>query len=231
MCYLHYTPEMWEYDAPFPGPRPSPRIAWSLPVDIVELAVSLEAFQSQLAQNTTLRLCHRFGSSPLATLPQEILDLIIGYAHDTMKATLRGKWEQNYLCFQSRCSCYHHYSDVQDPNMAASLFRSIRPDEKMEEFTDDERMMLPEELTGSEDDYDYDEVVWDTHNDRQGKWLDQLCLCHKESPNSKAKPGFLRLYEVSRRHIRAIDGLVTLCAAVEISLRLGGDYPALRAVD
>jgi hypothetical protein len=225
---------MWEYDPPSPGPRPSPRLAWSLPVDIVELATSLEAFSSQLAQNTSLRLCHRFGHGPLATLPQEILDQIISHAHEIMKATLRGKWEENYLCFQSRCSRYHHLQrrqpDIQNPKMAAVLFRSIRPDEKLEELSDEECMMLSEELTGSEDDWDYDEMVWDTHNERKYKWLDQLCLCCKESSDPKAQQGFLHLYKVSKKHMRVLCSSVTLYTAIAVSFRPGGDLTARSAL-
>ncbi|KAH7399003.1 hypothetical protein DE146DRAFT_514899 [Phaeosphaeria sp. MPI-PUGE-AT-0046c] len=205
MCYINWDPEMWEYDAISPGPRPSPRLAWSLPVDVVELGVSLEAFSTQLTQNTTLRLCHRFGHGSLTTLPQEILDQIISHAHETMKATLRGKWEQNYLCFQSRCSRYHHHNeywrpDIQDPKVAAAWFRAIRPDEKLEDFTDEGYLMLPEELTESDDEDCEPEWVWDVHKERQGEWLNQLCLCHGASSSSRAEPGFLPLYKLLKSH-------------------------------
>lgn len=110
MCYLNWRPEYWEFSPPSPGPRSMPRLDWAVPVDIVSLGASLEAFSNQLQQNTTLRLCHRFGDGPLSMLPQEILDQVIGEAHKVERDTLWSKWESNFMCYQDRCSRFHHLS-------------------------------------------------------------------------------------------------------------------------
>nr|GFD59780.1 hypothetical protein [Tanacetum cinerariifolium] len=79
--YLHYRPDLEDLDEPpdlLPVPRSYPRLTWAVPVDAAELGASLETIEALSPQIQMLRMCHRFGRAPLSTMPQELLDIVIG---------------------------------------------------------------------------------------------------------------------------------------------------------
>lgn len=210
MCRISWRPEAWEYDYPSPSPRPVPRLAWSLPVDIVELGASLEAYSSQIQQNTTLRLCHRFGHGPLSKVPQEILDQIIGHGHEAMKQSLRLKWTRNYLCFQDRCSPIDHFQPDEDifddiwMHLMEAGWNIGEADKDLDEYTEEERVEMVKDYLNNCSYNPYDELQWEIHDERQDAWLNQICRC---SAPTTAKPGvgFENLNEVSSQQAPILE--------------------------
>jgi hypothetical protein len=226
MCYINWRPEELGYDAPEPGFRPSPRLVWALPVDIVELGASLESFSTQLKQNTTLRLCHRFGEGPLSKLPQEILDQVISHAHEAMKKGLRSKWNQNYMCYQGRCFRSHHYGPG-DPvfeeiwsYVAANLDGEDRPVER--DYTEEERMVMVHEYLDDDGNDSFDDFTWEEHFEQQQAWVHQVCTCKDAK---KTNSGFGHLNEVSGlMPFVVLTGGVPISTAIEVAFRTGCNH-------
>ncbi|KAH8717040.1 hypothetical protein GQ44DRAFT_829512 [Phaeosphaeriaceae sp. PMI808] len=167
--------------------NPPPRLVWAVPIDIVELGASLEAYSNQLLQVKILSLCHRFGGGPLSLLPQEIIDHIISDLHLIEKTALLPKWNNDFVCFQGFCRLVDHsltdeiwyevFVDRRTGNYTGPLL-------KMENYIAAERAeMLQEHLSrfaGS--DHMWAPESWDCHD--------------KNEP----EPSFLHLNSMLRSH-------------------------------
>jgi hypothetical protein len=195
MCYINWRPDPWAFAPPTPGLRPLPRFGWVTPINIVELDAILEVYLKQIEQNTTLRLCHRFGDGPLSKLPQEILDHIISERHESAKEMIRSKWNQNYRCFQGRCTPGQHLEpgesiteEIWQSRFVDNAYSYGHSPRNAQDFTEEQKL----EMVGrylEEDGYDpYDEYLWDIHDGRQNAWLNQICLC-RQKDNSDTKKG------------------------------------------
>jgi hypothetical protein len=207
MCFIHWTPETWEWEAPSPPPRPLPRLAWATPIDIEKLGSSIEAYERQLPAITTLRLCHRFGDGPLSQLPQEILDQIVSNVHQREISECKPKWERNYACFQDSCTTGQHLEPWLINELWDEVFVMGGDLLEDEESDFDPDVYSAEEKASKVIDYvdnnhmELGEWVWETHDARQGAWLALLCTCESRSV-PKAVPAFARLNKV--RMIRGV---------------------------
>jgi hypothetical protein len=197
MCQLNDTP----YNSgamyyPNPPARPIPRLDWAIPIDITDLGASLEAYSHLEASIKMLRLCHRFGSGPLSTLPQEVLEQIIGEAHLSRKHQSLPTWKNSYACFQGRCTSAQYYppndpntesewlecyADVSDWNEEAS---SNPADYTAEEKSE----MMRENLRNDP------ELQTQLHIDSISTWLRRTCLCKAEKDVPAG--GFVRFNDV-----------------------------------
>ncbi|KAJ8118122.1 hypothetical protein OPT61_g838 [Boeremia exigua] len=199
MCYLHhmyeYQDEWSEQDA---VPRSVPRLAWALPVDAAELCASLDTFAALLPHVQTLRLCHRFGSGSLSTLPLELLDLILKMLYESVQAELKRPWDSDFACFQGLCTSPSHL--MVDDNEVERLWNDMfGPEHKLlheekEKYDDDEeeesqytasyeiheKRDMVEDALGESWDYRYEMIV-EAHQDIRQRWLDKLCPCKKRS--------------------------------------------------
>lgn len=210
MCVISYHPDI-DYDSPGPTSRARPLLAWALPVDVVELGASLEAYSCQLSQITTFRLCTKLGHGPISSLPQEIIDQIIDHAQEAMKAQLRPKWNLNYLCFQGRCERAHHFT----PNgrMVDSMWNYVwneesyawdRPAEEVIDATDEDKQEMVREYLEDNGYESYDESVYEEHRQRQDLWLDQVCRCYGKSAGSQERRSFVHLHKVSKTVVQQL---------------------------
>ncbi|KAF1851796.1 uncharacterized protein K460DRAFT_41392 [Cucurbitaria berberidis CBS 394.84] len=203
MCYINWRPNDWSYSPSSPYPRPSPRLAWAAPVDILEFGASIEAYSTQLRQINTLRLCHRFRTGPLSELPQEVLDHIISSLHNMQKAATKPKWERSFACFNNTCTRGHHfppYSKALDE--AWNLIMDDMGSEDSWTYKDDPSeedkvSMLEDYLDGNTEIF----VEWaaDLHSDEQDRWLDMLCPCKSAVPNGN-EANFAQLNNILRTH-------------------------------
>lgn len=132
--------------------RPIPRIAWAVPVDIVTLGASLVAFEKQLPLTTAFRLCNRFSAPPMPTLPQEILELILGELHSLERADVLEEWRLNLDCFQGRCSAAQHIAAVP---VTEELWAG--------------HVLMDEEAA--------EQIAQDAHSNGQEAWLERTCMC------------------------------------------------------
>jgi hypothetical protein len=212
MCYINWRPDYWD-EPQHPEPRPLPRLTWATPVDIIELGASLQAYSNLIPQVTTLRLAHRFGGGPLSTLPQEILDHVISDAQEMEKDKVRPKWNEGYRCFSGRCTrgSHHVASEQHTVRLWDELFGSgcgcgggcgglglNSDDYDLEQKAN----MVVEYFEQDEDDGDFDEMVWDVHNDRQNAWVQQVCLCRRDANPSLKASKFGPLNEVRHLHLQ-----------------------------
>lgn len=77
------------------------------------LGSRLEAYINALDTVTTLRLCHRFGKGPqatISTLPVELVHLIeYQILREEQSATLES-WQKDFKCFKQQCQPIDHFS-------------------------------------------------------------------------------------------------------------------------
>jgi hypothetical protein len=158
----------------------------------------MEAYERQLPTTTALRLCHRFGDGPLSQLPQEILDQVVSEVHQGEKAEIKPNWERTYACYRGSCTPTQHL----DPRRIEELWHEMDMEGDLPvEITRDPDTYSVEEKTDMVADiinsnfYDFDQDIWETHDDRQDAWVTLLCSC-KRPTNSKVVPDFARLNKV-----------------------------------
>lgn len=190
MCCINWRPGEYDYSPRSPGPRPLPQLKWAIPLDPVKLGASLEAFYNQLPRITTLRLCHRFSTGPLSTLPQEILDHIISKAHQLEQTDVERKWEKKFCCFQGRCTRADHL----EPNMlnienAWHLMftygkcgcgcegRVGGPLDPYDYTTEEKEEMVLDQI--NESGHYCDDRIYVAHSSKHSDWLKLVCLCKK----------------------------------------------------
>jgi hypothetical protein len=201
MCVINWRPDDWDMeDYPPASPRPLPRLAWAAPVDILELGSSLEAYERHLPAITALRLCHRFGEGPLSQLPQEILDRIASEVHQREKAEIKPKWEQKLACFQGICTPGQHFGPEMIKGMCDNdelLYmldkEKFSPDSESYSKEDKARIVLEYVDTYPDE---FDDCIFELHEDIQRAWLALLCTCEETSTPPKAVPDFARLNQV-----------------------------------
>ncbi|KAF2790216.1 hypothetical protein K505DRAFT_377681 [Melanomma pulvis-pyrius CBS 109.77] len=174
MCTLTCSPD------PRRTPRPLPRLAWSIPVDIVELGASLEAYSNIEAIINTLRLCHRFRQGPLSTLPQELLEQVIDGIHNSEKQQIRRSWQDQHACFQGRCTMVRHFPP-NDPKTETEWL-GLQIDSQND--YDSDSMLDPTAYNANEksdmlEDFlrNCPDLLMEMHADGFDKWLTQTCLC------------------------------------------------------
>jgi hypothetical protein len=174
-----------------------PRLAWVAPVDVLDLRSSIEAYERQLPTINTLRLCHRFGDSPLSQLPQEILDHVISDVHLEDKAEIKAQWDQHFACYHGDCTTGQHLDPMLIEEIWDLVCEALWDDDESADpgsFSDEERTRMVVEHMDNHP-YGYDEYVWDTHDQMQTAWLDLFCTCRQPTaPNTV--PKFARLNKV-----------------------------------
>ena len=81
-------------------------VAWSLPVPVEVLGAHLQAYitlhEAKKGTINTLRLCHRFGKGPDATitrLPAELVLQIEGYLMEDERKVHSKKWASDLKCW------------------------------------------------------------------------------------------------------------------------------------
>lgn len=209
MCQIAWRPDALEYyDSISPtAHRSLPQLTWAIPVDIVELVATLEAYSNQILSTTTLRLCHRYGGHALPRLPQEALDQIIAEAQIVEKARVRSFWDLKFACFQGYCKEVDHYED-QIGGIWQDLYGACcHEDEFCDCDHDYDQALNPANFSEEEkkrmiEDYVVDVLdgaeSYHVHQDNQHEWVNQLCLCSKDSPLAPSK--FSNLNQVSHAY-------------------------------
>ncbi|KAF1929441.1 uncharacterized protein M421DRAFT_4579 [Didymella exigua CBS 183.55] len=211
MCYVHYSPDEEEYyGLPGPGPRPLPRLTWAVPVDAAELGASLETFEMLLPPVHMFRLCHRTGSGPLATMPQEILDLVIEALYQSTKADIMLEWIAQFKCFQGRCRKTQHVSLEVDEIEAiwAEVYGNLQPccthhDKGKGLRPDDYDLDEKLEMIGNDIGDWMHEEIFEAHEAARQQWLDMTCLCRAQS----AQYTDLKTFAASQKILKSHFGL------------------------
>jgi hypothetical protein len=179
-----------------------PQLIWAIPVDICELAASLEAYSETLSQTTTLQLCHRFRNCSLSKLPQELLEQIVNEVQQLKRAKLLPKWRQDLTCFQGFCRREDHYAVYDDK--VEDVWQKIFVKEfwgpayriKKNHYTEAEKLeMVVGAVVGDPD------IFWDgggaeIHFNAKFGWGDRICLCSKNTASEEGR--FTRLNDVSK---------------------------------
>lgn len=195
MCRLTIYPFSYENDN-FP-PRTLPRLAWTIPVDIVTLGTSLEAYLSLEKQVHTLVLTHRFRQSPLSRLPQEILERVIDELQQLERDRHHEHWSDEHACFQERCEPEKHYKP--DSIYTKDLFEYLVLDmhlfddinEPFDLTTEEQARQVQNHIRLCPDVWKRDR--YELHDNIKDDWLDRTCLCE----NKQAGVGnFVRLNNV-----------------------------------
>jgi len=184
---------------PPPIHRPVPRLTWAVPVNITTLAANLESYSNIDSKVSALRLAHRFGSGPLSSIPQEILEMIIDEAQQLERRRIRPKWDSDFLCFQGTCTWRQHplpyEPDVEE--MWLELFASVdRCEEERlnpDDYTDDEMMEMVENHPYENYEWDHEQID-EAHLEANSGVTDPFCLC-KAGSGSAPKAG--KLFELS----------------------------------
>jgi hypothetical protein len=214
MCHLNWgLDDPGFYDEPFPTTRAFPQVKWAIPVDIAKLGASLEAYWRTLPQSTAVRLCHRYGSSALSQLPQEMLDNIINNLHNIETKQCSSKWDQHLRCFQGRCTRDQHVSAYDDSteDLWLSVFAEGRgldeEDLDPRDYTPGQKVAMIEEYMDENGNEYWDDNVYETHDESQNKWVELLCHCRETSlPQRGSKessiPQFFGLRSVCCRRAR-----------------------------
>jgi hypothetical protein len=232
MCYIRYRPEQFMYEPPSPGPRPLPRLTWAVPVDVTELGVSLEAYTNQLSQQITFRLCHRFGAGALAQLPQEIVDHIIGDAHQLEKTALHSKWIKDFNCFQGRCTRGQHFVPygVHTEDVWQNLFVDGNFSDDDEGplhkggYSEKEKAVMVEDFIDESEEF-CDELVWELHDQAEEAWLDRVCLCNPAKVSEENIVNFSWLNNVRITSTLSRTEL-TMSTDLEDTVRHRGGHPS-----
>jgi hypothetical protein len=205
MCILDHP--SYDSDGPdYPLSRARPRVAWVVPVNMSKLGASLQAITETMPQVTALRLCHRFGDSPLSKLPQELLDYVIDHVQRAARANCRLGWYQDSICWQGTCLPEDHYTVYGEK--VEKLWQKIFIDQQkhgidqatLQDKTQTEKAAMVSERVGVHPNHQYTREDFDIHDDATLRWLDRTCLCSKTTSTATQKPGkFTPLNNVSRR--------------------------------
>jgi hypothetical protein len=162
-----------------PAPRPIPRLAWAVPVDISDLGPSIEAYSKLQKEVLTLRLCHRFRpESSISKLPQEILENTIEKLLHSERHELQKEWKQDFACFQGKCTLKQHYR----PYCAHTeeIFQLlIATDYELDpsDFDDEDKAEYIEDFLEENPGVFTSEDFREVHGIIVDKWLERSCLC------------------------------------------------------
>jgi hypothetical protein len=196
MCHLNYLFDGYAQTDQLP--RPFPRLAWAIPVNITTLGANLEAYSNIDPQVRVLRLAHRFGSGPLSKMPQEIIEMIIDEAQQLERRRTRPVWNSEFLCFQGKCGPrYHYMSDEYD--IAEESYEQFMNTLDLYDYTYEQTAEMLEgipEEEHSEPDWDEDRL-YEAHIDAKADWLTSVCLCKLGSEFSSPARKLSKLNDVS----------------------------------
>jgi hypothetical protein len=96
-----------------PSCRTTTALTWAVPVDIVKLGASLEAYLTLKPRITALRLCNKLGRGPdvfVNSLPLELINMIIAYLLVPEQRCQEVKWRTIQSCSENRCIPSDHAS-------------------------------------------------------------------------------------------------------------------------
>jgi hypothetical protein len=110
-----------------------------------------------------LQLCHRFGKGPkvisrdetrhtfdseltfqvlLAKLPQELLDITIGFLFDEEKPKHIDTWQRPKACYDGDCCARDHYTEAEIEEMredvAGNFWMGVDDDEELDDLIDEQ---------------------------------------------------------------------------------------------
>jgi hypothetical protein len=181
---------------PKPPARPIPRLDWAIPINITDLGASLEAYSYLEASIRMLRLCHRFRSGPLSTLPQEVLEQIIGEAHLSRKHQSLPAWKNLYACFQGQCT-FAQYYPPDDPNTEREWLEYCadvsewngEASSNPADYTAEEKSEMLRAILRDDPEFQIQ-----MHIDSVSTWLGHTCLCKAE--RDVPAGGFVRFNNV-----------------------------------
>jgi hypothetical protein len=171
-------------------PRPSPRLAWAVPVDVVELGASLEAYVSAQDEIFTIQLCHRFRKGPLACLPQELLARIIEELHLSKIDENRTRWSRDFECFQNRCNHGVPAQFEAGAEITEVMWRMFVGGDSGQ-YTAAQRA---DQVNNQSADPWTEEIIWEAHGFFEKSWLRRTCLCARQVHHEEG--GFVKLNEV-----------------------------------
>jgi hypothetical protein len=203
MCILNpsYVDDDDEEPVDYPLAHGLPQLIWAIPVDICELAASLEADFETLPQTNTLQLCHRFRDCPLSKLPQELLEQITNEVRQLKRARLLPKWRQSFTCFQGLCRIEDHYSvyDEAVENTWQQIFVHERWGPcvlEKDSYTEADKVDMVEDAAAGNPSIFWDWGGTEIHFDARYGWLDRTCLCSKNTASGEGR--FTPLNDVSK---------------------------------
>jgi hypothetical protein len=202
MCYLRVRnyaeyDESWHHeDTPV---RARTRLTWTVPVSIVALAASLEAYSNLEASTHFLKLAHRFGSGSLSRLPYEVLIMIMDEVQQIETQRVQPKWDKAFRCFEGKCDHRDHSNfRPYGPRVEKKWRQLFAKPHSMdlfgevldpEEYTEDEKSEMLEDWEAEYGSYNGDD--WeDKHTASQSKWVKTLCQCRR-AHESSSNPGKL----------------------------------------
>jgi hypothetical protein len=93
--------------------RTTTALTWAIPVDVVKLGASLQAYHSLKPIISYFRLCNRFGQGPnvfLTRLPQELVDMVLEYIIIPTRRVEEVEWNKIKVCAESRCAQRDHFT-------------------------------------------------------------------------------------------------------------------------
>ena len=188
MCLINYSPledhEDDGDDEPKPPlPRGIPQLTWAVPVNIVKLGTSLEAYANSLPQVTTMRLCHKFRDCHLSRLPQELLEKVIEDIQLLERANTRLRWRQEFRCFQGLCRHEDHYEFYgehvektwQKIFVGGSCVPRYFP--KQDHYTESDKVSMVHDEAMSNPEMFWEADGYHFHMDSYFNWVKRTCMC------------------------------------------------------
>jgi hypothetical protein len=198
MCVFRY--EYPDDDEPIdPLPRSNPRLLWTLPVNIIALASSVDAYRRTLPQVNTLRLVHRFRKGALSKIPEELLELIVRKTRNLELLSTTQYWTRLSLCFFGKCNPGHHYRlyGEHTDRLWHKLNRDSR--ELRSKLTEEQTACMVERQVDEMERLteDVEEEIIDFHTYMKTDWLDATCLCVSNDLSPSFESAFYKINRVS----------------------------------
>lgn len=162
---------------------PFPLLTWGVPVDIVQLSSSLEAFASLRDTFSLIRLSHRFRSGLWSRLPQEIFEQILCEVHRQATDKIRATREIEFACFQNRCRPEQHF--LPGFEQTAFVFSEfVHPflgrKEARKSYTKHEKAQMVQNLIANDPELYYENELWEWHDEMRETWIKRFCVCEKK---------------------------------------------------
>lgn len=184
-----------------------------MPVDIVDLATTLEGYRIAEPKMDIIRLSHRFGSGILSKVPQEIIEVISAELQQLEGRDALPYWEQSFACFQGKCTAASHYYnqlDYDTETLWRAIFTETRGSNHLDieqaGYTDKQKAeIIEEQLNGPIDSIGGRKLEY-LHIDGGSEWLANTCLCDRNG--GKQVKTELSLGECNQ--VRRVQGITTL---------------------